>query len=99
MDKKTGRDLTMIYHDVPEEVPNVRFYRRRLLKGDLAMSSETELKAGKELLAKLRKEGEARIAAAKVEAAKKAAAVLAAGKKAPAADATTKSDKSRGKAE
>lgn len=34
-DPKTGRDSTMIYPDAPVEVPNVSFYRRAILRGDL----------------------------------------------------------------
>ena len=35
IDKETGRDKSMIYADQPVEVPNVRYYRRRIIKGDL----------------------------------------------------------------
>ena len=39
-DPETGRDRSMIYHDTPTEVPvkyhdDARYYRRRLIKGDL----------------------------------------------------------------
>jgi len=34
IDPSTGRDRTCIY-DTPVEVPDVRFYRRRIAKGDL----------------------------------------------------------------
>jgi hypothetical protein len=36
-ENETGetRDRTMIYADEVLEVPNIRFYRRRILKGDL----------------------------------------------------------------
>jgi hypothetical protein len=33
------RDRQSIYHDTPTEVPNNRFYRRRILKGDLSLAS------------------------------------------------------------
>lgn len=36
IDKKTGRDMSMIYFDEAVEVPNVRYYRQRIRKGDLA---------------------------------------------------------------
>ncbi|KKL88047.1 hypothetical protein LCGC14_1928590 [marine sediment metagenome] len=32
------RDRSVIYHDTPTEVPNNRFYRRRILKGDLKLA-------------------------------------------------------------
>lgn len=35
-DPATGRDRSMIYADTPVEVPNNRYYRRRIAKGDLA---------------------------------------------------------------
>ncbi len=35
IDKETGRDRSMIYHDEVIEVPNVRYYRRRIIKNDL----------------------------------------------------------------
>lgn len=33
--RATGRDDSMIYDDVPVEVPNSSFYRRAIAKGDL----------------------------------------------------------------
>lgn len=33
--RHTGRDDTLIYHDETVEVPNERYYRRRIIKGDL----------------------------------------------------------------
>jgi hypothetical protein len=36
----TGRDRTMIYADTPVEVPDVLYYRRRVLKGDLVIVTE-----------------------------------------------------------
>lgn len=35
INRETGRDSTMIYHDEVCEVENVRYYRRRIAKGDL----------------------------------------------------------------
>lgn len=35
IDRETGRDRTMVYHDTPEEVPNTSFYRRAIRRGDL----------------------------------------------------------------
>lgn len=40
IDKKTGRDLTLIYADAPVEVPNDAYYRRRIRKGDLVIVAE-----------------------------------------------------------
>jgi len=37
IDRKTGRDSTMIYSDTPVEVPNVSFYRRAIVRGDLEL--------------------------------------------------------------
>lgn len=34
-DRKTGRNARFIYSDAPQEVPNIRFYRRRIAAGDL----------------------------------------------------------------
>ncbi len=34
---KTGKNLTLIYHDKPKEVPNHHFYRKRLKMGDLLL--------------------------------------------------------------
>ena len=42
--KTTGRDRTMIYADTPVEVPDVRFYRRRIIKGDLVLVDEEIIK-------------------------------------------------------
>jgi len=42
IDKETGRDKTMVYHDAPREVPNNSFYRRAIRRGDLE-----EVKASK----------------------------------------------------
>lgn len=39
IDSDTGRDRTMIYADEAIEVPNIRFYRRRILKGDLIVAT------------------------------------------------------------
>lgn len=36
IDKRTGRDLTMVY-DEPVVVPNTLYYRRRIRVGDLAI--------------------------------------------------------------
>lgn len=35
IDRATGRDRTMVYHDDPREVPNTSFYRRAVRRGDL----------------------------------------------------------------
>jgi hypothetical protein len=34
IDKATGRDRTMVYHDEPRTVPNNAFYRRAIRRGD-----------------------------------------------------------------
>jgi hypothetical protein len=43
IDKKTGRDKTMIYADHAEEVPNLRFYRQRIRKGDLILVERVDV--------------------------------------------------------
>jgi hypothetical protein len=37
LDSKTGRDRNKIYADTPVEVPNVRYYRRRVQTGELLL--------------------------------------------------------------
>jgi len=43
IDRKTGRDHTMIY-DEPVDVPDVPYYRRRIRVGDLEIVKTDELK-------------------------------------------------------
>jgi hypothetical protein len=37
IDRKTGRDRSLIYADAFVEVPNVRYYRRRCVTGELLL--------------------------------------------------------------
>lgn len=37
VDRRTGRDTSLIYADLAEQVPNVRYYRQRVRKGDLVV--------------------------------------------------------------
>ena len=58
IDKETGRDRSMIYHDQVVEVPNVRFYRRRIIKGDLIEVNPTAVVPKRKTKSKAKAEAE-----------------------------------------